>query len=205
MAPQRVRRTPTQERSKALVEAVLDATARVLVEEGYDTASTNRIAKRAGVSVGSLYQYFPDKRACVEALAERHLERELATVLEGFVAYANQPIDVLTRALVEALVAAHRVDPELHRVLVSQTPTDVAASLRTRIEAVLRADMERRAAAGENRILDADVAAYVVVAAVDGAILGALERRPDLLQDNRLVDALTDLVLRYCLPVHDPD
>ena len=186
-----------------MVTAILDATARVLVEHGYDQASTNRIAKRAGVSVGSLYQYFPNKQACVEALAERHLDGMAAELVQGFASFAGHDVRALTRALVEGLVAAHRVDPELHAVLVSQTPTDLMAGMRSRIEQVLQADMERRAALGENRVTDPDVAAYVVVAAVDGAILGAIQRRRDLLEDGRLVDALTDMVVRYCLPVRD--
>jgi AcrR family transcriptional regulator len=53
------RKTATQERSRATVDALVEATARILVKEGYDKASTNRIAEVAGVSVGSLYQYFP--------------------------------------------------------------------------------------------------------------------------------------------------
>ena len=62
------RKKPKQERSQATVDAILVATARVLCETGYDRASTNRIALAAGVSVGSLYQYFPSKEALVAAL-----------------------------------------------------------------------------------------------------------------------------------------
>jgi len=61
------RKKPRQERSVATVEVILDATARVLCSTGYDRASTNRIAMSAGVSVGSLYQYFPSKEALVAA------------------------------------------------------------------------------------------------------------------------------------------
>src|SRR3954466_5834980 len=69
------RRRPRQARAQATVEAIVRATARVLVEEGYDRASTNRIAQAAGVSIGSLYQYFPSKEALVAALVESHVER----------------------------------------------------------------------------------------------------------------------------------
>src|SRR5213082_1988183 len=69
------RKRPRQDRSKATVDAILTATARILMADGYDRASTNRIALAAGVSVGSLYQYFPSKEALVAALVENHLGR----------------------------------------------------------------------------------------------------------------------------------
>jgi len=66
-----MRKTPRQQRSRQMVESLIDATARVLAERGLDNTTTNHIAEAAGVSVGSLYQYFPDKEALVEALLER--------------------------------------------------------------------------------------------------------------------------------------
>ena len=66
------RKLASQERSRATVDALLEATTRVLLKEGYDRASTNRIAEVAGVSIGSLYQYFPSKEALVAAVIDRH-------------------------------------------------------------------------------------------------------------------------------------
>ncbi|XOT97655.1 TetR/AcrR family transcriptional regulator, partial [Alcaligenes pakistanensis] len=66
------RRIPRQSRSRALVEAILEATARVLSERGYAGTNTNVVAEVAGVSVGSVYQYFPNKDSLIAALHERH-------------------------------------------------------------------------------------------------------------------------------------
>ncbi len=66
------RKLPKQERSRITVEAILEATTHILVEEGYDKANTNRIAERAGISLGSLYQYFPNKEALMTALMDQH-------------------------------------------------------------------------------------------------------------------------------------
>src|SRR5260221_954827 len=66
------RKEASQDRSRATVDALLAATARVLVRDGYDRASTNKVAEAAGVSIGSLYQYFPSKEALVAAVIERH-------------------------------------------------------------------------------------------------------------------------------------
>lgn len=69
------RRIPVQARSRERVERILDAAARLLVEEGYDAVKTNRLAKHAGVSIGSIYQFFPNKNAIFHALAARHLDQ----------------------------------------------------------------------------------------------------------------------------------
>src|SRR5258708_22186871 len=66
------RKSASQERSRLTVDALLEATTRVLIKEGYDRASTNRIAEVAGVSIGSLYQYFPSKEALVAAVFDPH-------------------------------------------------------------------------------------------------------------------------------------
>ncbi|MDQ8036431.1 MAG: TetR/AcrR family transcriptional regulator [Pedobacter sp.] len=66
-----MRKPPQQKRSRELVEKLLDATATTIAERGLDNTTTNHIAEQAGVSIGSLYQYFPDKQALVEGLLER--------------------------------------------------------------------------------------------------------------------------------------
>ncbi len=76
------RKTPVQQRSRRTVDEILGAAARILVEDGYSAMTTNDVAAAAGVSIGSLYQYFPNKDALLRALVERHLdavERALAT------------------------------------------------------------------------------------------------------------------------------
>src|SRR5262249_41095626 len=74
------RKNASQERSRATVDALIEATARILVREGFDSASTNRIAEKAGVSVGSLYQYFPGKEALVAAVIDRHHQETMQVV-----------------------------------------------------------------------------------------------------------------------------
>jgi AcrR family transcriptional regulator len=108
---------PRQARSRALVEAVLESTARVLVECGYAGTNTNLVAERAGVSIGSLYQYFPNKDSLIAALHERH-GREMRAVVETMLA-TDRPRDLRGHlaVLVHAMLAAHQVEPELHRLL----------------------------------------------------------------------------------------
>jgi len=114
------RKAPRQSRSQATVTAILDATAHILIERGFAAASTNAVAERAGVSVGSLYQYFPNKDALVSALRARHGDQMMAVIMRALTKAMDATlIDGLT-GLVEATVEAHRVDADLHQVLEQQ-------------------------------------------------------------------------------------
>src|SRR4249920_2500037 len=116
------RKSAVQERSRVTVHALLEATARILVREGFDKASTNRIAEVAGTSVGSPYQYFPSKEALVAAVIERPQHQIMQTVRGELAEVLAQPLEKAVRKLVAVSVKAHRVDPKLHRVLAEQIP-----------------------------------------------------------------------------------
>src|ERR1700732_128934 len=94
------RKSASQERSRATVDALLEATTRVLIKEGYDRASTNRIAEVAGVSIGSLYQYFPSKEALVAAVIDRHTQNISEVTREAMVKAAARPIEAAAREFV---------------------------------------------------------------------------------------------------------
>ena len=198
------RKRASQERSRATVDALVVATARILVRDGFDRASTNRIAQEAGVSIGSLYQYYPGKEALVVAVIERH-NRELLTVVREAVAeIAGQPIEAGVRRLVASAVAAHRLDPKLHRVLAEQIPRtgaleDVEAFSRENY-GVFRAYLEDHR--GELRAVDLDLATFVCVTSIEALTHTAVLHRPDILADDAVetvVDEATRLVLRYLL------
>lgn len=116
------RKLALQERSKMTVEAILDATARVLVREGYARTSTNRIATVAGVSIGSLYQYFPNKESLVAALVARHNRKILSLLENTMQECTSEDLNSTMRELVRAMIAVYRVDPELHRILMEEVP-----------------------------------------------------------------------------------
>jgi AcrR family transcriptional regulator len=127
------RKTPRQARSRATFEAILGAAAQVFGREGYATATTDRIAARAGVSVGSLYQYFPNKDAILVALTERHIDAGFALIHELLAkALTDRPaLESLLRRFVVAMIALHEHEPELHRVLFEEAP--LPASVRRQL------------------------------------------------------------------------
>jgi AcrR family transcriptional regulator len=117
-----LRKTPRQQRSREMVERIVDAGQAVLIAHGYEGASTNRIAAAAGISPGSLYQYFPNKDAIVGAVIDRYhgavIGRVRAEVVKGMAA----PPDLALRLSIEALIDGLGEYPELLRAVVEHTP-----------------------------------------------------------------------------------
>jgi len=119
-----MRKLPRQARSRITVEAIVDAGARILSDEGWAAFTTNRVAEVAGVSIGSLYQYFPDKLSMVDAIRSRHLDDSLG-VLRAAKAKAHSPLD-FAATVVRGLIAAHTRYPGLHRILLDEAPATQA-------------------------------------------------------------------------------
>ncbi len=110
------RRKATQERSLDTVAVILEGAARVFDREGY-TATTNRIAKEAGVGIGSVYEYFPNKDALLLALGQKHLDDVAATLapwLDPAPALEPEP---LLRGLLQTILELHRKHPRMHDTL----------------------------------------------------------------------------------------
>jgi AcrR family transcriptional regulator len=196
------RKQPRQQRSQATVEVILDATARVLCTIGYDRASTNRVALAAGVSVGSLYQYFPSKEALVAALVERHVEEMLQLVRAKLAEVASAPLPVAVRTMIDAMFAAHAVDPKLHKVLIEQVPRigrlEDIQRVEREVEAMVGAILEARRA--DVRPARLEAAAFALCNVVEGVTHKAVLTE---LRDPRLgevAEELTEMVLRYLAP-----
>jgi len=169
----RPRRRPRQARSRLTVEAILDAAARVFERHGYAAGTTNRIAERAGISIGSLYQYYPNKDAILVALVERHLDEGVAalTPLLEELRDAPPPLGEGMARLVAAMVALHRERPRLHRVLFEEAPRPPALRRRlAALEAALAAgvaDYLRASGAALAPARDPALAARLVVQVVE--------------------------------------
>ena len=199
------RKSASQQRSRATVDALVEATARILVREGFDKASTNRIAEQAGVSIGSLYQYFPGKEALVAAVIDRHNQATMRLVRDALAEVARQPVAQAVRRLVTVAIEAHRIDPRLHRVLSEQIPRtgrlqDVEAFNRE-AHALLRAWLE--AHRGELGATDLDLAAFLCASSIEAVAHNAVLHRDGAFSatgSGMLVDETTRLIVGYLQP-----
>jgi AcrR family transcriptional regulator len=196
------RKHASQRRSRATVEALIEATARILVREGFDKASTNRVAEEAGVSVGSLYQYFPSKEALVAAVMKRHNQELMQVVRDTLAEVAAFPMEQAARKLVAAAVIAHRIDPKLHRVLAEQIPRtgqlENALAFNQETYALFRAYLESHR--DELRAVDLDLAAFVCVTSIEALTHAAVLHHTEMLSDEAmgaLINEATRLVVGY--------
>jgi AcrR family transcriptional regulator len=196
------RKVASQERSRATVDALVEATARILVREGFDKASTNRIAEVAGVSVGSLYQYFPSKEALVVAVAERHQQEIMQTVRGELAEALAEPMEKAVRRLIAAAIKAHRVDPKLHRALAEQIPRvgklEKLEAFNPENYVLFKGYLEGHR--GELRVDDLELASFVCVTAIEALTHNAVLHHSKMLSGDAietLIDESARLVIGY--------
>jgi AcrR family transcriptional regulator len=195
------RKTPSQARSKATVEAILGAAAHVFGGDGYAGATTDRIAARAGVSVGSLYQYFPNKDAILVALTERHIDAGFA-LIHALLAKAltdGPALESLLRRFVVAMIALHEHEPELHRVLFEEAPlpASVRRQLRRRENELVTEVCALLLAHPEVRIRSPNVTAYVLVHTVDALVHNFVLHPPHGIDPQALTRETVRMLFRH--------
>lgn len=196
------RKRPTQDRAKVTVDAILRATAHILKTKGYDGCSTNAVARRAGVSIGSLYQYFPSKEALVVALAEEHAQHGYELLLQSVreAGQEQRTLEETIRHYIAAMVRMHTDDSDLHRVLMEQVGSlhaGRAAMVKTSNQSAALVQAWLEANREHFRALDVEVATYVLITSVEAVTHLRLLDKPDRLDTETLIDELSELVTRY--------
>lgn len=193
------RRSPIQGRAQHTVEAILKAAAQILERHGAEAATTNAIAERAGVSIGSLYQYFPSKAALLAALSEQHSQAMLQVFEARLQQVQGLSLREAIRVAIQAELEAFQLNLPLHRVLFEEAPRLAPPAHIDRVQDQVVELVKRALAlrAEPLRALDPALAAFVVVHAIDGVLQAALKRRPELVLTPALLEECTELVLRY--------
>lgn len=173
------RRTPSQERAKVTVDAMLDAAVKLLKRGGDSSITTNRIAETAGVSIGSVYQYFPNKNSLFVALHERHIGLVAEVIRRRMIECADSSLEHLVESLVEGMVEMHTVDPELSELLASEVPhhADGTVDFSIRFHEAFRTALAPHTASFGRKI-DLDIRAFVMANMVDALGHGVVLRRP---------------------------
>lgn len=197
------RKRPRQERARATWDAILDATAEILRSHGYDGITTNKVADAAGVSVGSLYQYFPGKDALVIALLLRYAEAQRAVFFGAVNAVADAPIPDVIDAVIDALVAQEEADPQLAFVLMNQLPrVGEMGKVVAYTEEMLTAPLEAFFAARRAELADLDpgAAALLLTHAVPPLLQRMRLRRPPPAERRAVFRELRRMLLGYLSP-----
>jgi AcrR family transcriptional regulator len=183
------RRTPRQKRARASVEAILEAAARILEAEGMEALNTNRIAERAGVSVGTLYQYFPNKGAILLAMGQREtarLEAEVTRRLGEGLPGDGSAARAVIRTLIGAFGSRRRVRRVVLEAMMSPGQNPMRAVPMQRIGALIAPD-------GAGWPVETRTALFVMTRAVVGVIRAAVLEESPLLGEPSFEDALVAL------------
>ncbi|MFI1462157.1 TetR/AcrR family transcriptional regulator [Nocardia carnea] len=194
-----LRRTPRQQRSREMVERIIDAGQAVLIAHGYEGASTNRIAAAARISPGSLYQYFPNKDAVIGAAIDRYNSEVSGRVRAQVLQCMTEPPEIALRQSVSALLDALGDKPELLRAVVEQTPRlsvgHTVVNFEDQIAELTRAALTLR---GYRPPQDTNIAAaaWMLVRTVEHLTVRYILDRPDIPRDAFLTN-LTRMVLNY--------
>jgi AcrR family transcriptional regulator len=195
------RKLPQQDRSRLTVEAILEATTHILTQEGYDKANTNRIAERAGISIGSLYQYFPNKESLMAALIEQH-SNEIAQLMESKLKdLSDAPLEIAIPALIKAVIAAHAIDPCLHQVLSEEIPrserSQQGQKADERIAELLRAYLARWNDSIRPQNLEMTV--FILMRTIESLCHSAVIEQPDFVSNDQFEQEVANLVLLYLI------
>jgi AcrR family transcriptional regulator len=192
------RRVPTTAHGLAVVDRVIDAAHRLLAEEGYDAMSTNRVAALAGISVGSLYHYFPTKEAIVAELARRLETRGLELAIERFL-QPGATVEDLIEGVVGILLSDAIGIIGARRTLLRRVPPrwyeDASLAADREVRGWVAALIEGRRS--ELREGSAALMAFVAYHALEGVVEAAVEHAPELVRDPAFADELAKMIARY--------
>lgn len=193
----RQRKAPVQARAQATTEALLDATLQVLVRDGYAKLTTTRVAERAGVSVGTLYQYYPDKRSLVSALKIRYFELMIGAVSDAARGAVGLDLETAVRRTLAALVQVKRDNMALTKALRAPLAEQDGHAFMRETLGFFAAAIGPLLASAVPGLGDPTRRATIMVSALEGAISFAVFEHPDWLAEPWFLDELTHVAVGY--------
>ncbi|MUL46186.1 TetR/AcrR family transcriptional regulator [Mycobacterium sp. CBMA293] len=201
MAPSdrfRARKQPKQQRSAETRQRILEAAAHVFAEFGYRGGTTNRIAEAADISIGSLYQYFPNKDAILAALTDAHIDAGATLLVARVAAGMPTSLEDQLRLFTRATIDNHRDDPHLHQVLFAEAPRSPAllTRLRDAEESAVTTAHELLAQHPEVRVPDLKFAARLTVATIE-SLTHRLIACPQPADAQQLEDSIVAMLATY--------
>jgi AcrR family transcriptional regulator len=204
------RRTPRQTRAKDTVDVIIEATAQILQREGRSTLNTNRIAERAGISIGTLYQYFPNKQAILIEIARREIERDRAVVARAISqASENSGVDP-ARIGVRALITSQKKQSKVRRAAFDALLAEgfsqfglESASAFQQINEMIGTHRERLLS--DRARYPSPLMLFVISRAITGAIRSAILEDSPFLTTSEFEDELVHLIRGFFRKGKDRD
>ena len=196
------RKEPSQERSRALVDALVEATARILETQGPEEVTTNRVAEIAGASIGSLYQYFPNKESLLAAVIERELSHDMDLARTLLQQNAHRPLTELVQLLAEQLVddtrsrldLHHRMLPlidDVHRAELVRRKREEMSAVFTALLQARKSELAPRLTEGIDAPEKLRCAAFIAMRAMELSLNAAKVEAPELLDRQEFGELLS--------------
>jgi AcrR family transcriptional regulator len=203
MSKHEPKKQPRQGRSQATVDYILKAAAQILSKEGRARLSTNRIAELAGVAVASLYQYFPNKEAIVNALYKMELSEELAEFTQRSAELKDGTVKDAIGVGIRSTIDLHARKPKLVASILESLP--VLGGLEALIGARQKvidfvAETMRQRKSELRSAKNVEIKSFLVVHAIESVIHAAAHERPDYLSEPAFAGELVEMIERFLLP-----
>ncbi|MHA6296814.1 TetR/AcrR family transcriptional regulator [Devosia sp. CAU 1758] len=193
-----VRKRPRQARSTVTVEAIFEATIQVLLAEGVHRLTTTRVAERAGVSVGTMYQYFPHKQALLYALNEQYLDRLAERMETVCLSHHGMPTSAMIAALVAAYWDVKTERSDVTRVLYSSAvELDNEALITAFARRMDRATMAMLVTAPSAHYADLELVNSTLLSVIFGTVRNVFERNMPAAQQAQIRNQLVAMCLSY--------
>jgi AcrR family transcriptional regulator len=193
------RKRPQQRRSQQTVDVILDAAARLFAENGFASTSTNAIAETAGVSIGSLYQYFPNKLALLEAVRERHVKGLWVAIGRACDEACALSWPAALRHVIAASAAFNGRHVKVMVTLHKELPVHSRSMERMQLaQATLQQQLRKLLETHQGSIkVSVDQALFMMPALARGIFTAAAVEQPDAVEDGELVDDVVAAMLGY--------
>lgn len=195
------RKTPKQDRSRALVAAMLEAAKRVILRDGFEATTVNEIARVAGVSPGSVYQYFPTKESIVTALHVWLFESGVGYLAENLLELREAPLEEVADVLAGVVLQVHRDDADILAPLLTASMTlgseRKLSPIRGRAQQLVGGFLTSR---DDLRPTDSEFTGVLLVTSLYATVEEILRADPERLGDDALFDELRRWVLAYLRP-----
>jgi len=193
------RKLPKQKRSKLTVETLLEATTHVLILEGIEGLTTNRVAEVAGVSIGSLYQYFPNKMTLITVLIEQHVAYELKTLTDLYTSWKKPVGEPLVRVLIEKFIQIHLEDLQLTKLLHEQVSfLECRSALRKGTKQFEKIIVKMLDSHFQSSLplSNLETKAFVLTNSIDTVVQLSLAENPRRLSDPVFLDELVNMAMQ---------
>ncbi len=194
-----LKKQPVQMRARATVDFIKQAATHILKEKGLSEFTTNHVAEKAGVSIGSLYQYFPSKEVLIAEIKRDHFAQLRVLIKNAYQENIDSTLDKIVEAFIVASIAAHQIDPELHRILTGEwedfqikEDDNSKQSVRFVIEELL---IKYRSELRPN--INISLAAKLTYKVVESMTHDTVLNQPQLLLEKEFVEEIKRMVMSY--------